>query len=61
MGCLHSKREGCVIDHPRQTLRVGSAEILLVMAGEELKCLRVILDKSVKVPPFTEMVIPVKF
>ena len=30
------------------------------MGGEELKCLRAILDKAVRVPPFTEMVIPAK-
>ena len=54
------KREGCVIDYPRQTLRIGDAEIPLLMGGEDSKCLRVILDKAVRVPPFTEMVIPAK-
>ena len=54
------KREGCAIDYPRQTLRIGDAEIPLLMGGEDSKCRRVILDKAVRVPPFTEMVIPAK-
>ena len=54
------RSEGCVIDYPGQTLGVGDAEIPLVMGGEEFKCLRVILDKAVRVPLFTEMVIPAK-
>jgi hypothetical protein len=60
LGADFLKKEGCIIDYPRQTLRIGETEIPLRTGGEELKCLRVVLDKAVKVPPFTEMIIPAK-
>ena len=60
LGADFLKDGGCVIDYPRQILRIGETEIPLQMGGGELKCLRVILDKAVRVPPFTEMVIPAK-
>ena len=54
------REEGCVIDYPNCALRLGKAEMPLRSENKGTRCLRVVLDKSVKIPGHSEMIIPVK-
>ena len=56
------EKEGCVIEYPRRALRIGNTEIPTDSSAhdEELKGLRVILEESVNIPGYTEMIIPAK-
>ena len=60
LGTDFLKKEGCVIDYPQQILRMEKVEIPIHSNAAQGKCLRLIVDKSVKIPGFTEMVIPAK-
>ncbi len=53
------KRE-CVIDYPQNVLRIGSTEVPMHANTDELKCLRIVLDRTIKVPGNSEMVISAK-
>ena len=52
----------CVIEYPRRALRIENTEIPTDSSAhdEELKGLRVILEESVNIPGYTEMIIPAK-
>ena len=54
------KEVGCVIDYPKQILWIDDTEVPIQVVGEEPRCFRVVLDKTVRIAPFTEMVIPAK-
>ena len=50
-------KQECVIDYPPNVLRIGSTEVLMHANTDELKCLRIVLDRTIKVPGNSEMVI----
>ena len=60
LGTDFLREEGCVIDYPNCALRLGKAEIPLRSENKGTRCLRLVLDKSVKIPGHSEMIIPVK-
>ena len=60
LGTDFLREEGCVIDYPNNALRLGEAEIPLRSNNHGVRCLRLVLDQSVKVPGHSEMIIPVR-
>ena len=49
-----------MIDYPNCALRLGKAEMPLRSENKGTRCLRLVLDKSVKIRGHSEMIIPVK-
>ena len=57
LGADFLMKQKCVIDYPQNVLRIGSTEVSMHANTDELKCLRIVLDRTIKVPGNSEMVI----
>ena len=53
-------KQDCVIDYPQNVLGIGSMEVPMHANTDELKCPRIVLDRTIKVPRNSEMVISAK-
>ena len=60
LGTDFLREEGCVIDYPNCALQLREAEIPLRSENKGTRCLRLVMDKSVKIPEHSEMIISVK-
>jgi predicted aspartyl protease len=60
LGADFLMKQECVIDYPQNVLLIGSTEVPMHANTDELKCLRIVLDRTIKVPGNSEIVISAK-
>ncbi len=60
LGADFLMKQECVIDYPQNVLRIGSTEVPMHVNTDELKCLRIVLDRTIKASGNSEMVISAK-
>ena len=54
------RKQDCVIDYPQNILRIGNSDLPMHLDTDDIKCFRVVLERAVKIPGNTEMVISAK-
>ena len=54
------RKQDCVIDYPQNILRIGNSDVPMHVDTDDIKCFRVVLDRAVKIPGNTEMIISAK-
>ena len=60
LGADFLMKQECVIDYPQNVLLIGSTEVPMHANTDELKCLRIVLDRTIKVAGNSEIVISAK-
>jgi hypothetical protein len=57
LGADFLRKQDCVIDYPRNILHIGTTEVPMHVNTDELKYFRIVLDRTIKIPGNSEMVV----
>ena len=60
LGAEFLRNQGCVIDYPLNILRIGNTDVPMHVDNKDIRCFRVVLERAVKIPGNSEMVISAK-
>ena len=60
LGADFLRKQDCVIDYPQNIYCIGNSNVPMQVDTDDIKCFRVVLERAVKIPGNTEMVISAK-